>query len=59
MTPFHDYSYYLQVVERNVKQLDSKCLHSDFDVDQNISDINAALIGLAQWVKDVQQKSQS
>lgn len=58
MTPFHDYSYYLQVVERNVKQLDSKCLHSDFDVDQNIADINAALIGLAQWVKDVQQKSQ-
>ena len=59
MTPFHDYSYYLQVVERNLKQVEKKCLHSEYDVGQNILDMTRALSGLLQWVEDVQQKPQS
>jgi len=59
MTPFHDYSYYLQVAERNIKQLEQKCLHNKFDgVDQHVFDIMRALSGLLQWVKDVQQEPQ-
>ena len=56
MTPFHDYAYYLQVVERNLKQVENKCLHKKYDVDQNVTDIMRALSGLLQWVEDVQQK---
>jgi hypothetical protein len=56
MTPFHDYAYYLQVVERNVRQLNEKCLHKTFDIDQNVSDIMRALSGLMTWVEDEQQK---
>lgn len=56
MTPYHDYSYYLQVVERNLKQVENKCLHKKYDVDQNVTDIMRALSGLLQWVEDVQQK---
>lgn len=59
MTPFHDYAYYLQVVERNVRQLDDKCLHKKYDIDQNVTDIMRALSGLLQWTQDVQQESQS
>jgi hypothetical protein len=59
MTPFHDYSYYLQVVERNLKQVEKKCLHGQHDVGQNILDMTRALSGLLQWVEDVQQESQS
>ena len=59
MTPFHDYSYYLQVVERNLKQVEKKCLHGEYDIDQNVFDIMRALSGLLQWTKDVQQESQS
>lgn len=58
MTPFHDYSYYLQVVERNLKQVENKCLHQKYDVDQNVTDIMRALSGLLQWVQDVQQEPQ-
>lgn len=53
MTPFHDYAYYLQVVERNLKQVENKCLHGKYDVDQNVTDIMRALSGLLQWVQDV------
>ena len=53
MTPFHDYSYYLQVVERNLKQVEHKCLHKKYDIDQNATDIMRALSGLLQWVQDV------
>ena len=53
MTPFHDYSYYLQVVERNLKQVEKKCLHGEYDIDQNVTDIMRALSGLLQWVQDV------
>lgn len=56
MTPFHDYSYYLQVVERNVKDVGHKLLHENYEVEQNISDIMRALGGLLVWVEDVQQK---
>jgi len=56
MTPFHDYAYYLQVIERNVKEVGDKLLHEKYDVDQNVSDIMRALSGLLVWVKDVQQK---
>jgi hypothetical protein len=59
MTPFHDYAYYLQVVERNVRQLNDKCLHQKYDIDQNVTDIMRALSGLLQWTRDVQQESQS
>ena len=52
MTPFHDYSYYLQVVERNLKQVENKCLHQTYDVDQNVTDIMRALSGLLQWVQE-------
>lgn len=58
MTPFHDYSYYLQVVERNLKQVENKCLHQKYDIDQNVTDIMRALSGLLQWVQDVQQEPQ-
>lgn len=58
MTPFHDYSYYLQVVERNLKQVEHKCLHQTYDVDQNVTDMMRALSGLLQWTEDVQQKPQ-
>ena len=58
MTPFHDYSYYLQVVERNLKQVENKCLHQQYGIDQNITDMMRALSGLVQWVEDVQQKPQ-
>jgi hypothetical protein len=59
MTPFHDYSYYLQVVERNLKQLEQKCLHNKFDgVDQHVTDMMRALSGVLMWVEDVQQKPQ-
>jgi hypothetical protein len=59
MTPFHDYSYYLQVAERNLKQLEQKCLHKKYDgVDQHVSDIMRALSGVLRWVEDVQQKPQ-
>jgi hypothetical protein len=58
MTPFHDYSYYLQVVERNLKQVEYKCLHQTYDVDQNVTDMMRALSGLLQWTEDVQQKPQ-
>ena len=56
MTPFHDYAYYLMVIERNFKQLDDKCLHKNFDIDQNVIDIMSALSGLMSWVKDAKQK---
>jgi len=56
MTPFHDYAYYLQVVEQNTKMLDKKILHEDYDVEQHISDIMRALGGLMVWLEDVQQK---
>ena len=56
MTPFHDYSYYLQVVERNLKHVENKCLHSSYDFDQNVTDIMRALSGLLQWAQDVQQE---
>ena len=56
MTPYHDYAYYLQVVERNLKVVENKCLHKTYDVDQNVTDIMRALSGLLQWVEDVQQK---
>ena len=56
MSPFHDYSYYLQVIDRNVRQLEDKCLHEKFDIDQNVRDITSALSALVAWVKDVQQK---
>jgi len=56
MTPFHDYSYYLQVVERNVKDVGQKLLHENYDVEQNVLDIMRALSGLLVWVEDVQQK---
>lgn len=59
MTPFHDYSYYLQVAERNLKQVEKKCLHGEYDIDQNVTDIMRALSGLLQWVQDVQQEPQS
>ena len=59
MTPFHDYSYYLQVVERNLKQVENKCLHAKYDIDQNVTDMMRALSGLLQWVQDVQQEPQS
>jgi hypothetical protein len=59
MTPFHDYAYYLQVVERNLKQVENKCLHQKYDIDQNVTDIMRALSGLLQWTQDVQQESQS
>ncbi len=59
MTPFHDYAYYLQVVERNLKQVENKCLHQKYDIDQNVTDIMRALSGLLQWTRDVQQESQS
>ncbi len=59
MTPFHDYAYYLQVVERNLKQVEKKCLHQKYDIDQNVTDIMRALSGLLQWTRDVQQESQS
>lgn len=59
MTPFHDYAYYLQVVEQNVKVLNDKCLHNQLDIDQNVTDIMRALSGLLRWVEDVQQESQS
>jgi hypothetical protein len=58
VTPFHDYSYYLQVVERNLKQVENKCLHQKYDVGQNILDMTRALSGLLQWVEDVQQEPQ-
>lgn len=58
MTPFHDYAYYLQVVERNLKQVEHKCLHGEHDIGQNILDMTRALSGLLQWVEDVQQKPQ-
>ena len=58
MTPYHDYAYYLQVVERNLKQVEHKCLHGEHDIDQNATDIMRALSGLLQWVEDVQQKPQ-
>jgi len=59
MTPFHDYSYYLQVIERNIKQLDNKCLHRNFSgSDQNATDIMRALSGLLRWIEDVQQEPQ-
>jgi len=56
MTPFHDYAYYLQVIERNVHQLEDECLHKTFDVDQKVIDIMSALSGLMSWVKDAKQK---
>jgi len=56
MTPFHDYAYYLQVVERNVKDVGQKLLHENYEVEQNVSDIMRALSGLLVWVEDVQQK---
>ena len=58
MTPYHDYAYYLQVVERNLKQVEHKCLHKKYDIDQNATDIMRALSGLLQWVQDVQQEPQ-
>lgn len=58
MTPFHDYSYYLQVVERNYKQIEQKCLHNDYAIDQNVTDIMRSLSGLVRWTEDVQQESQ-
>lgn len=58
MTPFHDYAYYLQVVEQNVKVLNDKCLHKKLDIDQNVTDIMRALSGLLRWVEDVQQEPQ-
>ena len=59
MTPFHDYSYYLQVAERNLKQLEQKCLHNKLeDIDQNVTDVMRSLSGLLQWVEDVQQEPQ-
>lgn len=59
MTPFHDYAYYLQVVEQNVKVLNDKCLHNQLDIDQNVTDIMRALSGLLRWVEDVQQEPQN
>lgn len=53
MTPYHDYAYYLQVAERNLKQVENKCLHQKYDVDQNVTDIMRALSGLLQWVQEV------
>jgi len=56
MTPFHDYAYYLQVIERNFKQIEDKCLHKTFEIDQNVSDIMRALSGLMVWVEDAKQE---
>jgi hypothetical protein len=57
MTPFHDYSYYLQVAERKIKRLDERCLHKDFEgADQDVKDALRALSGLLVWIEDVQQK---
>ena len=58
MTPFHDYSYYLQVIEKNLKQAEVKLLHNKYDIDQNVSDMMRAMSGLLVWVEDVQQESQ-
>lgn len=58
MIAFHDYAYYLQVLEKNLKQLEKKCLHQDYDIDQNVSDMMRAMSGLLVWVEDVQQESQ-
>jgi len=56
MTPFHDYAYYLQVVEQNFKQIERKCLDKNYDIDQNVRDINSALSTLMTWIKDAKQK---
>jgi len=56
MTPFHDYAYYLLTIERNFKQLEDKCLHKTFEIDQNVIDIMSALSGLMSWVKDAKQE---
>lgn len=58
MTPYHDYSYYLQVAERNLKAIEDKCLNKKFGIDQNVTDIMRSLSGLLRWVEDVQQKPQ-
>lgn len=58
MTPYHDYAYYLQVVERNTKQIEDKCLHKKYDIEQNVTDIMRALSGVLRWAEDVQQESQ-
>lgn len=59
MTPFHDYSYYLTVAEKNLKQLEDKCLHKNFlEADQHVTDIMRALSGVLRWIEDVQQESQ-
>ena len=59
MTPFHDYAYYLQVAERNLKQIENKVLHKEYNIDQNVRDIMMALSGLMVWTEDVQQEPQS
>lgn len=56
MTPFHDYAYYLQVAEKNLKQIEHKVLHKDYSIDQHVRDIMMALSGLMVWTEDVQQK---
>ena len=59
MTPYHDYAYYLQVAERNLKQLEDKCLNKNYSgIDQHVSDIIRALSGVLMWVEDVQQEPQ-
>ncbi len=59
MTPFHDYSYYLQVAEQRIRQLGDKCLHRQFEgAEQDINDALRALSGLLLWIEDVQQESQ-
>lgn len=59
MTPFHDYSYYLQVAEQRIKSLNDKCLHQQFEgAEQDVNDALRALSGLLLWIEDVQQESQ-
>lgn len=58
MTPFHDYAYYLLVIEKRVRTLNDKCLHKDYNIDQEATDIMRALSGLLRWTEDVQQKPQ-
>lgn len=56
MTPFHDYAYYLQIIERNFKQIERKCLDKKYDIDQNVKDIQMGLSGLLVWVEDAKQE---
>lgn len=55
-TPFHDYAYYLQVAERNLKQIEHKCLDKNYDIDQNVRDIKSVLSALMTWIEDAKQK---